>query len=221
MFQLSFFAALSVIYYDSNIFYFLSPAVLSFFHIPSVAIPLLCPLHFLSFIMASRVSSVSSISGVSSIERRTQDSNHFMHTPSATLSAHDAQQPRTGQRTATDQVDETVTAEPLLTHRDSGQREDMIAGYEMKDPVQAHRMPYDTRFWYHDWWFWEVTGALLSLASTVAIVVMLAVCNGKSLPVLRNGITLNALLSVLSTIAKVSVRIHPSVRVDRHCRQAY
>ena len=171
--------------------------------------------------MASRESSVSSISSGSSIERRTQESNHFMHTPSATVSAHDAQQPRTGQRPAAEQVNETVNAEPLLSRRNSGQREEMIADYEMKDLVQTHQMHHGTRSWYHDWWFWEVAGALLSLASTVAIVVMLAVCNGKPLPVLRNGITLNAMLSVLSTIAKVSLWIHPSVRVDHHCRQAY
>ena len=171
--------------------------------------------------MTSRVSSVSSISSESSIERQTQDSNHIIHTPSATVSAHDAQQPRTGQRTAADQVNEMVTAEPLLSRRNSAQREEMIADYEMKDSAQTHQMHYGTRSWYHDWWFWEVAGALLSLASTVAIVVMLAVCNGKPLPVLRNGITLNAMLSVLSTIAKVSVWIQPSVRVNRHCRQAY
>ena len=171
--------------------------------------------------MASRVSSVSSISSVTSIERRTQDFNHSMHIPSATVSEHDAQEPRTDQRTAADQVNETVTAEPLLASRNSGKREEMIADHEMKDPVQTHQMYRGTRSWYHDWWFWEVAGALLSLASTVAIVVMLAVCNGKPLPVWRNGITLNAMLSVLSTIAKASVWIHPSVRVNHHCRLAY
>ena len=171
--------------------------------------------------MASRVSSVSSIFSVSSIEPRMQDSNHSMHTPSAAVSADDSQQPRTGQRTAADQVDETVTAEPLLARRDSGRREEMIADYEMKESVQTHQMRHGTRSWYHDWWFLEVAGALLSLASTVAIVVMLAVCNGKPLRLLRFGITLNAMLSVLSTIAKVSLWIHPSVRADHHLRQSY
>ena len=155
--------------------------------------------------MASRVSSVSSISSASSFERRTQDFNHSMHTPSANFSAHDAQQPRTDQRTVADQANETVTAEPLLARRNSGKREEMIADFEIKDPVQTHQMYHGTGSWYHDWWFWEVAGALLSLASTVAIVVMLAVCNGKPLPVWRNGITLNAMLSVLSTIAKASL----------------
>ena len=97
----------------------------------------------------------------------------------------------------------------------------MIADYEMKDPVQTHQMHHGTRSWYHDWWFWEVAGALVSLASTVAIVLMLAVCNNKPLELVEDGITLNAVLSVLSTVAKVRLRIDPSVRVGHHCRQAY
>ena len=164
---------------------------------------------------------MSSISSLSSIQRRTQDSNHFMHTPSATVSAHIGSQPRAGQRTAADQVDETLPAEPLLARRNSGQREEMIADYEMKDSVQTHQVPHGTRSWYHDWWFWEVAGAFLSLASTVAIVLMLVLCNNKPLEVVQGDITLNAVLSVLSTIAKVSLWIHPSMLVDHHCIQAY
>ena len=81
--------------------------------------------------------------------------------------------------------------------------------YEAKDFIQNHQPHQRTRSWYHDWWFWEIAGALLSLGSTVAIVVMLAVCNNRPLPVLRYGITLNAMLSVLSTIAKVSSSPQP------------
>ena len=153
--------------------------------------------------MASRVSSLSSVSSISSVERRTQDSNHFLHTPSAAVSAHDAQQPSIDQRAAVGQVDETATAEPLLPRHNPGQREEMIADYEMKDPVQTHQMPHRKRSWYYDWWFWEIAGALLSLASTVAIILMLAACNNKPLEVVEAGITLNAVLSVLSTVAKV------------------
>ena len=81
----------------------------------------------------------------------------------------------------------------------------MIADYEMKDFAQTHQMHHGTRSWYHDWWFWEVAGALVSLASTVAIVLMLAVRNNKPLHLVEDGITLNAVLSVLSTVAKVSL----------------
>ena len=155
--------------------------------------------------MASRVSSVSSMSRVSSIDRRTVDSYELSSAPAATASAHDAKQPSVDHRAVSVQVNETVTVQPLLTRSDSDRHEDVWVDHEVKDPLQAHQGHYGTKSWYYDWWFWEVTGALLSLGSTVAIIVMLAVCNNGPLPVLRYGITLNAMLSVLSTIAKVSL----------------
>ena len=158
-------------------------------------------LHLCSAPMTSRVSSVSSVSSgssVSSIERRTVDSNRFIPTPAAIPSAHDAEQPRVNQ------VIDTVTEELLLSPRTSSHQEHLISNHELKDPVHTHQMDYGTRSWYYDWWFWEAAGALLSLGSTVAIVAMLAVCDNKPMPALRYGITLNAMLSVLSTVAKVS-----------------
>ena len=162
--------------------------------------------------MASRVSSVSGISSISSIERRTVDSNRLMQDPAATVSAHDAQQPTSAQRATADQVNATVTEEPLLSPRDPGHYEEMIEDHDIKHPLQTHQTHYGTRSWYYDWWFWEIAGALLSLGSTVAMIVMLAVCNNKPLPVLQHGITLNAMLSVLSTIAKVSLLFYPFIR---------
>ena len=153
--------------------------------------------------MASRVSSVSSLSSVSSDERRTVDSGHFHNTPTATFSTLDPAPPREDPRATANQVNEKVTAEPLLSRTNSGHNEEEGVDRGAKRPIQTHQMHYGTRSWYHDWWFWEVSGALLSLGSTVAIVVMLAVCNKKPMPVLRYGVTLNAMLSVLSTIAKV------------------
>ena len=100
---------------------------------------------------------------------------------------------------------EIVTTEPLLQRKDSGHHEEQIADSE--GPIEVHPTRYESRSWYHDWWFWEISGALLSLGSTVGIVVMLAVYNHRPVPVLRYGITLNAMLSVLSTIAKVSLGI--------------
>ena len=132
------------------------------------------------------------------------DSRHFQHAPTATFPALDAAPPEEESRATANQGNEKVTAEPLLSRTNSGQDEEEGVDRGAKGPVQSHQMHYGTRSWYHDWWFWEISGALLSLGSTVAIVVMLAVCNNKPLPVLRYGITLNAMLSVLSTIAKVS-----------------
>lgn len=152
--------------------------------------------------MASRVSSISS---VSSIERRTADPHSFIHIPAVTVSAHDTEDPRIAQRLVAANVNDTVTEEPLLASGDSGHHEHLIANHKLSDPVYTPQMHYGTRSWYYDWWFWEAAGALLSLGSTIAIVAMLAVCNNKPMPALRYGITLNAMLSVLSTVAKVSL----------------
>ena len=147
---------------------------------------------------------MSSISSVSSVERQEVDSRRFQHTPVTNISALDAAAPSEDPGVKAKQVNEKVTTEPLLSATNPGQNEEEGEDRVAKSPAQTHQMHYGTRSWYHDWWFWEISGALLSLGSTVAIVVMLAVCNNKPMPVLRYGITLNAMLSVLSTIAKVS-----------------
>lgn len=155
--------------------------------------------------MASRVSSVSSISSLSSIRRQTVEPEELLRTPAATISTSEDKQPIGDQRAAADHTKERVTTEPLLQPKDSGHHEEQTA--DSDGPVEMHSTHYERRSWYHDWWFWEISGALLSLGSTVGIVVMLAVYNHRPVPVLRYGITLNAMLSVLSTIAKVSLKI--------------
>ena len=54
-----------------------------------------------------------------------------------------------------------------------------------------------------DWWLWEIAGIILSLVVTAAIIIILAMYDGQPLPNWPYHITLNAMLSVLSTIAKV------------------
>lgn len=56
---------------------------------------------------------------------------------------------------------------------------------------------------FRDWWLLELVGATLSLGTTAAIIIILAVYDGHPLPSWPYKITLNSLLSVLSTIAKV------------------
>ena len=111
--------------------------------------------------------------------------------------------------------------EPLTSRRSVGQHGDLILGHETQDSVQAHQMHYDTRPWNHDWWIQEIAGALLSLESNVAIIVMLAVYINQPLPVLRYGITLYAMLSVLSTITKVRAQLHACIRLDPFKAQVY
>ena len=127
--------------------------------------------------------------------------------------SEDGQQPIGDQRAAADHVEEMVTTEPLLQRNHSSHHEEHVADSELKGPVEMHPMHYERRLWYHDWWFWEISGALLSLGSTVGIVVMLAVYNHQPVLVLRYGITLNALLSVLSIIAKGSSTWKPHIRL--------
>ena len=155
--------------------------------------------------MASRLSGVSSVSSLSSTGRQTAEHEESLHTPTTTISTSEGRQPVGDQRAAADHINETVTTEPLLQRKDSNHREEQNANPKSKGPTEMPAMHYEKRSWYHDWWFWEIAGALLSLGSTVGIVVMLAVYNHQPVPVLRYGITLNALLSVFSTIAKVSL----------------
>ena len=58
--------------------------------------------------------------------------------------------------------------------------------------------------WFRDWWLWELMGSILSIFCIVAIVAILAAYDRKPLPEWPYSITLNSLLSILSTIAKVS-----------------
>ncbi len=55
----------------------------------------------------------------------------------------------------------------------------------------------------YDWWLWELLGTALSLGATVAIIVILALWDGRPLSSWPYKVTLNTMLSVLSTIAKV------------------
>ena len=56
---------------------------------------------------------------------------------------------------------------------------------------------------FRDWWLWELMGSILSILCMVAIVAILAAYDRKPLPEWPYSITLNSLLSILSTIAKV------------------
>ena len=157
--------------------------------------------------MASRLSSLSSVSSVSTIERQTVNSEGLLHTAAATVSPNEPEQPRLDHGAAIDQVNSTLNLGPHDQRNDLSQYDKVVPDSEMKDFVEIHQTKYNKNSWYHDWWFWEILGALLSLGSTAAIIVILAVYNHQPVPALRYGITLNAMLSVLSTTAKVSFQI--------------
>ena len=58
-----------------------------------------------------------------------------------------------------------------------------------------------------DSWLWESISTVVALASTVAIFVVLICYNGKTVPQLPYGVTLNALISVLATIARLGMAL--------------
>lgn len=67
------------------------------------------------------------------------------------------------------------------------------------------------RSWIYDWWLWELLGIVLSLSVTTAIIVILAIYDGRPVPKWPYSITLNAMISIFSTIAKVCRSLNPSV----------
>ena len=73
---------------------------------------------------------------------------------------------------------------------------------EMQDIAHGQK----SRLW--DWWLWEIAGIMLSLGATITIIVVLAMYDGQPLPNWPYSITLNAMVSILATIAKVSPRMN-------------
>ena len=59
-----------------------------------------------------------------------------------------------------------------------------------------------------DWWLWEVVSWLLSVASLISIAIVLRVYDGKLLPRWPLGLTLNAFISLFSTLSRMAM-IYP------------
>lgn len=56
--------------------------------------------------------------------------------------------------------------------------------------------------WYTDWWTLEVACSVLSIACTIAIVVVLICINGKFIETWHSWLQPNTIVSILSTVAK-------------------
>ena len=73
-------------------------------------------------------------------------------------------------------------------------------------PKQAHmtlKSFYERSF--TNWWLWEILAVLLSLSTFSTLVIILIVYNGRNVAQLPQGISLNAVVSILSTISKSSL----------------
>jgi hypothetical protein len=55
------------------------------------------------------------------------------------------------------------------------------------------------------WWFWELTSITITLVSFLAIIITLRVFDGKPLPEIPFGITLNTIASLLGTAVKTTL----------------
>jgi hypothetical protein len=55
------------------------------------------------------------------------------------------------------------------------------------------------------WWFWEITSITITLVSFLAIIITLRVFDGKPLPEIPFGITLNTIASLLGTAVKTTL----------------
>ncbi|OQD74569.1 hypothetical protein PENDEC_c010G03569 [Penicillium decumbens] len=58
--------------------------------------------------------------------------------------------------------------------------------------------------WYSEW-LWEFLGLVTSMVSLIAIIIVLWYYDGRPMPDWPYGITLNALLSILSTVMKATL----------------
>lgn len=71
-------------------------------------------------------------------------------------------------------------------------------------PVKRHASWSDRL---NDWWLWELLSVILSVSCLIALVIILRVYEGRSLPDWPLGITLNTLVAVLSTIMEASMMV--------------
>ena len=70
-------------------------------------------------------------------------------------------------------------------------------------PRTSSRRSAGTAFSYlNDWWIWEITAGIVSVSSLLAICIVLAVFDGHAYPKIDWGITLNAVIALLTTIMK-------------------
>ena len=146
----------------------------------------------------------SIISSVSSFQDRAADSEAGRSTSNAHLSDSAIQERHSGgQYPPNEHHGETTTTQRLLGGENPKVPRHNPTKVTEKRFKASHTPRRHKLSWYHDWWFWEVVGVVVSLGATAAIIIILTVYDDKPLPTWKYGITLNSMLSILSTISKV------------------
>lgn len=94
-----------------------------------------------------------------------------------------------------------------VLHREEAQRDATPRSQSPKPSLIQPPPPKLTGIGILRWWLPELFASLLSIASFIAIVVVLHIYNGRALDdvSLPYGLTLNGILAILSTIARVSL----------------
>lgn len=98
---------------------------------------------------------------------------------------------------------ERTSARRLLSEDENGLGEPPRPREKQVDSKAGERPHTEKPSLLQDWWIWEILAVILSLATTAATIIILAVYDGHPLPSWPYQITLNAVISVLSTVAKV------------------
>ena len=158
-----------------------------------------------------------SVSSVSSLGDETENHDETPRVSNVRPSSREHAQDHLGPGMG-DNPQETASSLRLL--RNDHQKTYAQDVFEIGDGVytydtsrQHQRSKRKNSSWYHDWWVWEIAAVVLSLGSTTAIIAILAKYNGKPLPNWPYKITLNSMLSVLSTISKV---LFPIIAVSQY-----
>ena len=55
------------------------------------------------------------------------------------------------------------------------------------------------------WWLWEILAIVLGASSFVVLIILLSVCDGHAVPRLPLRISLNGIVSILTTVSKTSM----------------
>ncbi|KAF8856529.1 hypothetical protein BDZ45DRAFT_594092 [Acephala macrosclerotiorum] len=107
------------------------------------------------------------------------------------------------------QPEEVIQEGDYHHHRSRGSQDDLLgkkSASAFPQPIPQRNM----RNWFSrhsDWWLLEFLGCLFSLLCAVAIIIVLKVYDGKPLPKLPQGITLNTILALFTTLAKAGLMI--------------
>jgi len=91
----------------------------------------------------------------------------------------------------------------MASYSPIGRMDTKPTDFSPRSTFQQH--PVSLRRFSSRWWFWEITGLTISVSSLLAIIITLKVFDGKPLPDIPFGITLNTIASLLGAATKTTL----------------